>query len=137
MIPSIRILIKVLDDAEYDREFITRSLNKNDLFDVESFYDPEQFKNSLSKDVSLVITDVRLPAYNYNVFETIEFIQDNFSGIYIIVISAHFDNDIYKRLIRLGVDDTVEKSTHNWTDELFAAVERLLPRMIRKKELMQ
>ena len=116
MTSPIEILVKVVDDAVVDLEFIVDQLNENPIFKVSGYSNPESFKESMNKDVNLVITDVRIPSYN--VYETVEYLRYHFPGIYIIVISAHFTEDILKRLIRCKVDDVVEKDSFNWVKHL-------------------
>lgn len=132
---SIRILVKVLEDAEADREFIIDMLSENELLDIEGFYDQAEFKGSINKDIDLVITDIRVP--NYDVFETIEYLYNDFPGIYIIVMSAYIDIETHERLRQLRVDETIEKDDIRWIIRLQEAVNRLIPRIIKKRELLK
>jgi two-component system response regulator YesN len=129
----IKILVKVIDDTEFDRDKLIKRLSESG-FDVEGFSNAEDFKVSITKNVNLVITDVKIP--HYDVFETLDFLHSGYPGISIIVISGYFDNNIYKRLIRAGVDDTVEKGySSKWVDELMERIDILMPRILKKKEL--
>lgn len=133
---SVKILINILDDAEADREFIEMALGKNDQLQVTSFFDPKQFKDSLSDDVSLVITDVRIPGFD--VFEMVQYIHDHFPGIYVIVISGYFTDEIYERLFELGVDRVVKKGVGAaWVNSVWKYVNQLLPKILLKKELIK
>lgn len=133
---SIKILINVLDDAEADREYIEFVLTKNDQLQIKSFFDPSEFKQSLSDEVSLIITDVRIPGYD--VFEMIQYIHDKYPGIYVIVVSGFFNDDIYEKLFELGVDRVVTKNIGaEWVNKVALYVEQLLPKILLKKELLK
>lgn len=133
---SVKILINILDDAEADREFIERALGKNDQLQITSFFDPNLFRESLSDDVSLIITDVLVPGFD--IFEMVQYIHDHYPGIYIIVISGHFNDDIYDKLFELGVDRVVKKTTGaEWVNKVWTYVNQLLPKILLKKELIK
>lgn len=130
------VQVLILDDAESDRDFIVDLLNENENLNVTGFWNVEEFKQSLSSDISLIITDVRIPGYD--VFEMISYIHDNFPGIYIIVVSGYFNDDIYAKLFELSVDRVVHKGTSTaWINKVSMYVEQLMPRIMLKKELMQ
>lgn len=132
----ISIELLILDDTEADREFMVKVLSVNQQLIITTFFDPNQFIESLSEDTSLVILDVRIPKYDFDIFSTIEYIHKHHQGIYVIVISGHFDADILRRLIRLRVDDIVEKTDHTWVAELKERVDVLLPKIIKKKNAL-
>lgn len=130
----ITIEVLILDDAEFDRETMVKALSTNTQLNITTFFDPNQFEENLSDDTNLVILDVRIP--KFDVFKTIEHIHKYHPGIYIIVISGYFDTEIYQRLVRCGVDDTVEKTNHTWVAELKERVDILLPKIIRRKNAL-
>lgn len=132
---SVKILINILDDAESDREFIEMVLGENQELQITSFYDPKLFRESLSDDVSLIITDVRIPGFD--IFEMVKHINDNYPGIYIIVVSGYFTDEIYERLFELGVDRVVKKTVGNeWVNKVWKYVNDLLPKILFKKDAM-
>jgi DNA-binding NarL/FixJ family response regulator len=132
----MNIITYILEDAEADRDFIEFVLKDDDRLDITYFYDPISFKENLSDDINIVITDVRIP--HYDVFKTIEYIRDNFPGIYIIVMSGYFDDAIYERLFELGVDRVVKKGTdEKWVRRIAKYINDFLPKIELKQELMK
>lgn len=127
-------LIYILDDTEADRELIEMKLRDNADLDIISFYDPKTFTERLSDDVALVITDIRIP--NYDVFQSIEYIQQHYPGIYLIVISGYFDDGIYERLFELGVDRVVSKTGLSWMNKVAKYVNDLLPKISQRQKLL-
>lgn len=129
------INILTLDDSSADRDFIVNILNANDQLHVTGFWNADEFKQSITNDIGLIITDVRVPGYD--VFDMISYIHNNFPGIYIIVISGYFNDDIYAELFELGVDRVVQKKGNMaWAEKVSKYVDDLLPKILAKKELM-
>lgn len=130
------IQILILDDSETDRDIIEMTLADNERYKITSFFDPATFKESLSDEVSLIITDVRIPGYD--VFETISYIHEKFPGIYIIVMSGYFDDFIYERLFELDVDRVVKKGVGAaWVKKIAQYVNDFIPKIDYKKQLME
>lgn len=126
----ITILISVLDDNETDTTLIVDMLNENPTFKAAGFNSIEQFKSSLTKDISLVITDFRIG--HENTLEVIKYIRLNYPGVHIIVISAFFTEEIYIDLIRCRVSDVIKKDGAYWMDKLIEAVGCLVPEITTK-----
>lgn len=133
----ISIEVLILDDAEADCEFMVKALSVNTQLRITTFFDPNQFKENLSEDTGLVILDVSIPKSDYDIFKTIEHIHKHYEGICIIVISGYFDVNIMRKLMRLRVDDTVEKTDHTWVSELKERVDVLLPNILHKQTLLK
>lgn len=129
---TIKILI--LEDNPIDRKSIIGRLGVQ--YDVEAFYNPDDFKKAVSKETNMVIMDIKMPEFpSYDIFETLNWLRLKYSGIYKIVISGYFNNEIYKNLIRCGVDDTVEKGVDlSYLDELQQCIARLIPFIELKHE---
>lgn len=131
----ISIEILLLDDAEADREFLVGKLSENEQLSIREFYNGNEFRKAISDDTRLIITDVCVPGYD--VFETIDYTHINFPGVYIIVISGHFDDYIYERLFEFGVDRVVKKGTNEmWINKVIKYVDQLLPKIIQKQNLL-
>jgi len=131
-----KIITYILDDQQHWLDLIKDMLSVDDYFEVAYFAKPDDFFENFSKDIDLVITDVRVP--NYDVLATVETISKINPSCYIIVMSAYFDVNIMKALMRLRVDDVVEKtSSINWIQDLRVAIERLKPRLIEKMRTKQ
>lgn len=133
----MNILVHAFDDESIVLEWLQRLLSP-DKFNLKVFKDPKQFIAAFTENVDLIITDIRAPGYH------IDDALDNFKkirprGLYIIVISAHFDNDINQRLFELGVDRIVPKGSDNqdWVDTLTRYLNELFPSIHERTLLSQ
>src|SRR5579859_6641078 len=117
MTDKIQISILVLDDSLDDLYLIKRELDKTGTFDVQTFYDPNEFKAALNEETYMVITDVKMN--NYDVFDTVCEIKSTYPGIYVLVMSSYFDTAIIKRLINeCHIWGIVEKSDRDWLHQI-------------------
>lgn len=130
MTDKIQILIYILDDSQSDLDLMLLWLN-SDTYDVRCFTDPSLFKDALTKDVSMVITDIKMN--NYDVYGTVANIRAEYPGIYIIAISAHLSKEIYEKLMDCHVWNAVEKNATDWLDKLKKKVELTVPKILNKK----
>lgn len=132
MTGKIQISVLILDDNIDDLKFIKRELDKSGTFDVQTFYNPEEFKAALNEDVYMVITDMKMD--NYNVFDTVCDIKTTYPGIYVVVISGHFSLEIVKRLINeCHIWGVVEKTDIHWLSQIKEIVDLTVPKMLQKK----
>lgn len=128
---QIKIVINVVDDDPVIPGFIQEMFKTDDMYSVSCFSNPNDFFTQFSKDVDLVITDVRIPGYD--VLTTLKTIETINPGCYRIVMSAYFDVAILKEFIKLRVDAVVEKgSSMDWLDTLKDEIERLKPKLLNK-----
>lgn len=125
------ILTYVLDDDEIVTKFITELFPDDE---VRCFNNAQYFYTNFTKEVNMVITDIRIPGFD--VIASIKTIQAVNPICYILVISAYFTEDMLMDFIKLRVDSVVKK-THelNWYAELKAEVERLRPKVLEKARL--
>lgn len=132
MTDKIQISILVLDDSLEDLYLIKRELDKTGTFDVQTFYDPEEFKAALNEDTYMVITDIKMS--NYNVFDTVCEIKNTYPGIYVLVMSGYLDTSIIKRLVNeCHVWGIVEKSDTDWLGQIKSIIDLTVPKMLQKK----
>lgn len=127
---KLQLLIYILDDIKSELELMALWL-RSDTFEIKLFTDPKEFKAALNKDVSMVITDIRIN--NYDVYETVEQIKKDLPGIYVIVVAGYLDKDIYERLMDCHVWNAVEKNTTDWLEKLKLRVNLTVPKMLTKK----
>jgi len=134
--PPIKILISVLDDDSIVLDFIKNIFSDEYAYDIRTYHSPEPFLSDFSKDVDLVITDIRVA--RYNAIEAIKTFVSVNPGCYIVAMSAYFDKEILMKLIECRVDAVVEK-THNieWLKELRAKVDALKPKLLDKAKFKQ
>ena len=67
-----------------------------------------KYLSSIKTD--LLVLDLNMPGQDYSV--TISEIQQNHPDVKILVFSGYFDNDLEKRLKKIGVDGYVTKNIH-------------------------
>jgi len=130
----IKIAVSVLDDDLITLEIIKSKFSDNPIFELALFPHPHDFIASINHDVDMVISDYRVDGYN--VAETIKSISTQFPGIITIAISAYFDTDILRKLIKCRISDTVEKNGAYWIDELFDVACSFIPNIERKRMLL-
>lgn len=131
----IKIITYILDDDPSVLDIFELLLDVSKIFDITYFNNPDEFTKSISNKVHLAVLDINIPGYNYNVLNTIEYIQSNYPGIYIIVISGFLDVDIMKKFIQLGVFDAVEKGgSAMWIEDLRKSLERVTHKITSKLE---
>lgn len=130
----IKIIIKLVEDNLGDVLAVQELLQDNDLYDLECFTEGPPFISKLSKDIDLVITDIRMD--NYDAMQTIRDIHKDFPGIRIIVISALFTEKIYHDLFWYRVDGVIKKDGAYWPNKLMDWILRLTPDIIERKKLL-
>lgn len=131
MTDKIKIAINVLDDDSIILEFISQLFADDEHYEVSCFSIPDDFIAAFSKDIDLVITDIRIAGYD--VIKAIKTISVINPTCYIVVMSAYFDVPMLKELIECRVDGVIEK-THEikWLEELKDKVDALKPKLINK-----
>lgn len=129
---SVRIIINVLDDDEMILEFIKNIFSDDPIYNVSTFYNQEDFKKAFNENVDLIITDVKVPRYDF-INSLKEFVEIN-PGCYIIVISGFVDNkEFLLPLFPLGVQYVIEKTSNiEWYNEIRKAVDALKPKMLKR-----
>lgn len=133
MTDKLSILIYIIDDNESDIDLMLMYL-KSDTYDIRTFTNPKEFRQALNDDVSMVITDIKIN--NYDVYETVSQIRENYPGIYIIAVSGYLSKEIYEKLMDCHVWNAVEKNATDWLDKLKQKVELTVPKMLNKKAAM-
>lgn len=131
---QIKVVIKLVEDNLADVLAVKDLLKDQPQYDLECFMEAEPFIERLSKDIDLVVTDLRMD--NYDAMQTIKDIHNKFPGIRIIVISAAFTEHIYEQLFWFRVDGVVKKDGAYWPDKLMQWIERLTPDIIERKKLL-
>ena len=126
----IRILINVLDDEQIWRDLLAAQLED---YTVVAYSTSSEFFKSFSKDVDLVILDVRLND-GTDIIKRIQNIYDISPNCYLIVVSAYFDVPLLQDLLRMRVNDTVVKGA-NWLEELKIAVKSLEPKLLDRAKM--
>lgn len=134
---NAQILTFVLDDNPDVQLMIDALLQKEGIYNIKGFTNPDEFKDALSNDVSLVLLDLNIPGHNYNVFELIKYIQDNFTGIHIIVISGYLNEEIKDRLWKAEVFYAVDKNGKSFPEELKETFSRVMPRVLLKLDAIK
>lgn len=131
----MRILINALDDEEVILEWL-QNIFYDEIFDLKVFNTAREFIAAFSPDIDLIITDLRVPGYD--LFSTLEHFNSINKGVYIIVISAYFDDGIYERLFELGVDRVIRKTGDiKWIHKIARYVNELFPRIYNRAQLLQ
>ncbi len=130
------ILVHAFDDEPVILEWM-QEMFPPELFKLRVFEDPNEFRTAFTKDVDLIITDLRAPGYDWD--ETLTYFKSiRPNGLFIIVISAHFTDDIFERLFELGVDRTVRKgSDMKWMNKIPKYVNDLFPRIFGRTKILQ
>lgn len=132
--PTIKIITFILDDDPMIVE-VFGLLNNPTIFDITYFNNPNEFTAAVNESVHLAILDINIPGYDYDILKTIEYLQTNYPGIYIIVISGMLDVSIMKRFLQLGVFDAVEKGgTVMWISDLEKSLLRVYQKILFKLE---
>ena len=67
-----------------------------------------KYLSSIKTD--LLVLDLNMPGQDYSV--TISDVQSNHPGVKILVFSGYYDNDLEKRLRKVGVDGFITKNMH-------------------------
>lgn len=133
---KIKIVTYILDDDTTIVEFFEHFLNQEKLFEVSSFTNPDKFREAVDKNVDLVILDINIPGYKYDALETITYLQDKFPGIYIIVISGYLDLDRVLSYWEAGAFFAIEKKDFTWTDKLQKILDKVVPKILHRLNLM-
>jgi len=110
--------VHILDDTEIVLDLLKPLLKQHDVF---TYSNPELFLSSLSPEVDVIITDLRVSRY-----DAIKHIRDfkNINiAVKVIVISAYFTEDILFQLIDAHIFTAVKK-THEfeWLEKVSNAV---------------
>lgn len=127
----IKILINVLDDERIWQDLIISQLSGN--YDVLAYTTFADFIGHFTPSVDLVIMDVRLKD-GTDVADRIKSIYQISPNCYIIIVSAFLDVPLLQELIRLRVNDTVQKGS-NWISELGDAVNSLYDKLQARSEM--
>lgn len=127
----IKILINVLDDERIWQDLIISQLSGN--YDILAYTTFSDFIAHFTPSVDLVIMDVRLKD-GTDVADRIKSIYDISPNCYIIIVSAFLDVPLLQELIRLRVNDTVQKGS-NWISELGDAVNALSDKLQARSEM--
>lgn len=130
----IKIAVHVLDDDEMTLQLIRDKFSENNCFNVVVFPYPNDFVASINNDVDMIISDYKVDGYS--IADTIKDISDKFPGIVTIAISAYFDTNILRKLIKCRISDTVEKNGAYWIDDLYEVACSFIPKIEYKIKLL-
>jgi DNA-binding NarL/FixJ family response regulator len=129
----IKVIINLVEDNEGDVIAVKELLRNNPLYELQCFTEANEFLSSLSKNIDLVISDLRMA--NYNPMDAIKMMRAEYPGIRIIVVSAAFTPLIYEQLFWYRVDGVVRKDGGYWPDRLMEWISHFTPDIIARKEL--
>lgn len=132
-----QILTFILDDNPDVQVIINAILKREGLYNIKGFSSPKEFKEALSNEVSLVLLDLNMPGYNYDVFQLIKYIQKSFTGIHIIVISGYLNEQIKDQLWEAEVFFAVDKNGHTFPEDLKKTLDRVAPRILLKLDAVK
>lgn|ERR1700688_2802539 len=131
----MKILIHALDDEQIVLDWLEH-LFSDPVYDLHVFSDAKEFEDAFNGDVDLVITDMRVPGYD--LFATLKKFKTIKRGVYLIVISGYFDDEIYERLFELDVDRVIKKGSDlKWMFKIENYVNDLFPRIRQRAEILQ
>ena len=130
----MKLSVLALDDEPVILEWM-RHVFEDEVYDLKTFKQPQEFIAAFTADTDLVITDMRVPGYD--LYSTLEHFHEINKGVYIIVISAYFDDAIYERLFELGVDRVIQKNKPEWIHKIGQYVNELFPRIHQRVQLSQ
>lgn len=133
-LPQARAITYLLEDNAAFIELFKRQLNRDfpGVFNITDFRDPQLFRQALSKDVNLVFLDLKLEGFNFDIYELIKFIQLNFLGIHIIVLSGYLDEAIKDELWEHEVFFALNKNKVTFEGDLKRTIDRVMKRVIIK-----
>ncbi len=132
----MKILINALDDEEIILEWL-QGLFPNDVYDLQLFKNSDDFIKAFRPDTDLIITDAKVTGYDlHEALKYFKTIRKN--GLYIIVISGYVDQDFLLPLFPLGVNYVIPKTGNDtkWLNRLRAAVDDLMPRILKRAQLL-
>ena len=130
----MKISVLCLDDEPVILEWM-QSIFHDEIFDLRAFNNAGEFIAAFNKDVDLVITDLRVPGYDYDA--TLRGFNAINKGVYIIVISAYFSDEIFERLFELGVDRVIRKGSDiKWIQKIGQYVNELFPRIYERSKIL-
>lgn len=130
----MQIQILALDDESVILEYLERIFT-DEIFNLKVFDNADEFIKAFNKDVDLIITDLRVPGYD--AYKTLAQFKSINRGVYIIVISAFFDENVYERLFELDVDRVIRKGdTMNWIKKIGQYVNELFPRIFERAKIL-
>lgn len=130
----MKLSVLALDDDPVILEWLQHIFD-SEVYDLKVFKDAREFISAFTPDIDLVITDMRVPGYD--LYSTLERFHSINKGVYIIVISAYFDDSIYERLFELGVDRVIQKNKPEWIHKIGQYVNELFPRIHERAQLLQ
>lgn len=130
----MKLSVLALDDEPVILEWM-KHVFEDEIYDLKVFKDAREFIAAFTSDTDLVITDMRVPGYD--LYSTLEHFHEINKGVYIIVISAYFDDSIYERLFELGVDRVIQKNKPEWIHKIGQYVNELFPRIHQRAQLSQ
>jgi DNA-binding NtrC family response regulator len=100
--------IFVVEDNEWYNRLLVYTLSLNPDYDVKSFFNGNDFLNSLSESPDIVTLDYRLP--DISGIELLKRIHQENSDIQVILISEQEDINTVVALLKLGAYDYITKS---------------------------
>lgn len=130
----MKLSVLALDDEPVILEWM-KHVFEDEIYELKVFKDAREFIDAFTADTDLVITDMRVPGYD--LYSTLEHFHEINKGVYIIVISAYFDDAIYERLFELGVDRVIQKNKPEWIHKIGRYVNELFPRIHQRAQLSQ
>jgi DNA-binding NtrC family response regulator len=128
-----QIITLILDDDPTVEEFFNKFFNIENMYNVQSFNNPNEFKRAITNEVKLVMLDISLPGFmDYNIIEMITYLHKFFPGIYIIIVSGYLDIKNMKDFLRTGVFDVVDKNDTDWQADMKSALDRVNQKILFK-----
>ena len=112
--------IHILDDTEFVLDLLAKLLKNHQVF---IFSNPETFINSITSDVDVIITDLRVA--RYDAINNIRKFKSANIAVKIIVMSAYFTEETLLKLIECHIFQAVKKNHEfTWLEQVVDAVNK-------------
>jgi DNA-binding NtrC family response regulator len=106
--PDKPFKIFVVEDSEWYNKLLVYTLSLNPDYEVKSFFNGNDFLNSLHESPDIVTLDYRLP--DMTGLELLSKIRQENSEAQVILISEQSDTDMVVTLLKMGASDYITKS---------------------------
>lgn len=128
------IKIYVVEDNDWYNRLLVHTLSLNPDYQVKSFFNGNDFLNSLNNAPDIVTLDYRLPDLNGG--ELLKRLKQDFPAIEVILISEQEDINVVVELLKLGARDYIIK-TNDIRDRLLNTVQNIRKEMGLRNEISQ
>ena len=127
------ISILIVDDEEMMRNLLEKILSREGYRLLTATDGIEALETLKSENVSLVISDMKMPRMDG--FELLKIIKREYANIGIIIMTAYGDTYTVKDALLLGADEYITKPFKSY--EISLVVERAYWRILSNQERLQ